>query len=72
MLRWDRTSHPFDLMAMAARDGVVHDLLAYRDGLIVALLASRPMRRKTLAEMRLDKNVMINGSAIHVPSTRMR
>jgi len=54
------------LMAMAQRDGVVHDLLAYRDGLIVALLASRPMRRKNLAEMRLDKHVTINGSAIHV------
>jgi len=55
-----------NLMTMAQRDGVVHDLLAYRDGLIIALLASRPMRRKNLAEMRLDKHVTINGSAIHV------
>ena len=50
-----------DLMAMAQRDGVVHDLLAYRDGLIIALLASRPLRRKNLADMRLDKHVAING-----------
>jgi len=55
-----------ELMAMAQRDDVVHDLLAYRDGLIIALLASRPLRRKNLAEMRLDKHVAINGGGIHI------
>jgi integrase len=55
-----------DLMAMAQRDGVVHDVLTYRDGLIIALLASRPLRRKNLAEMRLDKHVAISGGGIHI------
>ena len=61
-----------DLMAMAQCDGVVHNLLAYRDGLIIALLASRPLRRKNLAEMRLDKHVTIVRMGFTLPSMKTR
>ena len=54
------------LMADATSDGVVHDLLAYRDGLMIALLAFRPLRRKNLAEMRLNKHVTLAHAQIRI------
>lgn len=37
--------------------GEVHDPLAFRDGLIIMFLASRPIRRKNLAALTLDGHV---------------
>lgn len=67
LVRADELVAPgFQLMYAAERDGVVRDVLAYRDGLIIALLASRPMRRGNLTTMCLDKHVSINGNEIRV------
>jgi integrase/recombinase XerD len=37
------------------------DALQYRDGLIIALLAMRPLRRRTLAALRLGENLIKSG-----------
>ena len=54
------------LMASASSNEEVHDIVAYRDGLMIALLASRPLRRKNLAEIRLDKHVSISGKHVRL------
>jgi hypothetical protein len=38
-------------------------LITYRDGLLIALLAARPLRIRNLAGLVLDRNVMRRGEA---------
>jgi integrase/recombinase XerD len=38
-------------------------LLTYRDGLLIALLAARPLRIRNLAQLALDRNVVRRGEA---------
>jgi integrase/recombinase XerD len=52
------------LMRQAERDGVVEGLRAYRDGLLIALLAARPLRLGNLAGLRLDRHVEIHGDHV--------
>ena len=52
------------LMRQAEHDGVVEDMRAYRDGLIIALLAARPMRLGNLAGLRVDRHVEEHGDHV--------
>ena len=52
------------LMRQAEDDGVVADLRAYRDGLLIALLAARPLRLGNLAGLRLDRHVEVHGDHV--------
>ena len=54
------------LMASAEKDGVIQDYRSYRDGLMIALLACRPLRRANFAGLRLNRNVFIAGEAIRL------
>ena len=53
-----------ELMAGSERDGEVHDLRAYRDGLLIALLAARPMRLGNLAGLRVDHHIEVHGDSV--------
>ena len=56
-----------DLMAMAeealasSREATVESALLYRDGLIIALLALVPLRRRTLAALTTDRHLVKTG-----------
>jgi integrase len=53
------------LMATADADisrAVLRPARAYRDGLLIALLALRPLRRRTLAMIQIDKHLVKNDS----------
>jgi integrase len=54
------------LMSDAEHNEEVRDDLAYRDGLIIALLASRPLRRKNLAAIRIGKHAIDSGEQIRI------
>jgi len=43
-------------------DGALTGPIQYRDGLLIALLASRPIRRRTLALMRLNQHLVKTGN----------
>ncbi len=53
-----------ELMASSIFIGEVRDLRAYRDGLLIAFLASRPMRVGNLAGLRVDRHVEVHGDKI--------
>ncbi|MBK9703154.1 MAG: site-specific integrase [Betaproteobacteria bacterium] len=53
-----------ELMASSMRDGEVQDLRAYRDGLLIAILATRPLRVANLAGLRVDRHVEVHGDRI--------
>ena len=42
------------------------DLLAYRDGLMVALLAARPLRRRNFAAIELGRHLVAVGAGFHL------
>ncbi len=52
------------LMRQAERHGVVEDLRVYRDGLLIALLATRPLRLSNLAGLRIDQHVEEHGDHV--------
>jgi integrase/recombinase XerD len=52
------------LMRQAEHDGVVDNLRAYRDGLLIVLGAARPMRLGNLAGLRVDRHVEIHGDHV--------
>ena len=52
------------LMCQVERDGVLPDLRAFRDGLLSALLAARPLRLGNLAGLRVDRHVEIHGDHV--------
>ena len=52
------------LMRQAEADGVVVDLRAYRDGVLIALLAARPIRLGNLAGLRVDRHVEVHGNHV--------
>jgi integrase/recombinase XerD len=52
------------LMRQAEHDGVVRDLRAYRDGLLIALLAARPIRFGNIAGLRIDRHVEVHGEHV--------
>ena len=52
------------LMQQAEHNGVVADVRAYRDGLLIALLAARPMRLGNLAALRIDQHVEVHGDHV--------
>jgi integrase/recombinase XerD len=54
------------LMSIAESDGIVHDIRDYRDGLMIALLAARPLRRSNFAAMRLNKHVAILSNQVTI------
>lgn len=47
----------------------LQDLRAYRDGLVIALLIRRPVRRRNLAMMRLDHHLLRTGSGYRMRFT---
>ena len=53
-----------DLMVSAMGDGEVQDLRAYRDGLLISILAFRPLRVGNLSGMRVDRHVEVHGDKI--------
>lgn len=59
-----------DLMTRATSDDDdLRGAIAYRDGLIIALLASRPIRRRNLAAMRVGHHLMRTGNHWHTVFT---
>jgi len=52
------------LVNESERDGVVRDLRGYRDGLLIAFLAARPIRLGNLAGLRVDRHVEIHGEHV--------
>jgi integrase/recombinase XerD len=44
----------------------VEDLLAYRDGLMIALLASRPLRRRNFAAIEIGRQLIRVGQGFHL------
>ena len=52
------------LMRQAEHDGVVGDLRTYRDGILITLLAARPIRLGNFAGLRLDRHVEIHGDHV--------
>ncbi len=46
-----------DGAVQAADDARLSNILRYRDGLIIALLAARPLRRRTLARLRIGRQL---------------
>lgn len=63
----------FELMARAdngADLGNVERSITYRDGLMIALLAARPLRRRNFSNLRLGKHVTKAGGSwsIHIPA----
>jgi integrase/recombinase XerD len=52
------------LMRQAEHDGVIEDLRAYRDGLLIALLAARPLRLCNIAGLRVDRHVEEHGDHV--------
>lgn len=63
----------FDLMAKAEQEdglGKVERAIVYRDGLMIALLAARPLRGSNFAELRLGRHITRVGGAwvLHIPA----
>jgi integrase len=63
----DRVVPAYELLALGmelierAESATENPALLYRDGLVIALLASRPIRRRNLAMMRIDKHLQRDG-----------
>lgn len=60
-------------LGFALMDGVpsiatlrVEDLLAYRDGLMIALLAARPLRRRNFAAIEIGQHLISVGDGFHL------
>ena len=53
-----------NLMRQAESNGVVEDLRAYRDGLLIALLAARPMRLGNIAGLRMNQHIEMHGDQV--------
>ncbi len=51
--------------AQPEADGL-HAAIAYRDGLVIALLACRPVRRRNLAAMRIGQHLVQSGRRWHI------
>ena len=67
----------FDLMALAdngAGLAEVQQSITYRDGLMIALLASRPLRRRNFGNLRLGRHLTKSGGSwsIHIPGEEMK
>jgi integrase/recombinase XerD len=58
----------YTLMNTVSSDPVfeVEDLLAYRDGLMIALLASRPLRRRNFAAIEIGRQLIRVGQGFHL------
>jgi integrase/recombinase XerD len=54
------------LMANAQSGSEVIDHLGYRDGLIMALLAVRPLRRSNMAGLRLNKHIAVSDDQVRI------
>jgi hypothetical protein len=54
------------LMKEAWPGGEVIDHLGYRDGLIIALLATRPLRRSNIAGLRLNRHITVSIDQIRI------
>ena len=58
-----------DMMAAATPDAYPHPrtrALAYRDGLLIAFLAARPIRVGNLTAMSLNRHVLIDGDVVNI------
>lgn len=64
-LGYDLMRAAWNRIAATATPGKM-DLLTFRDGIVIALLASRPIRRRNLAMMRLDRHLIHSAGGWHL------
>jgi integrase len=62
----------YELMERVPTGGILgpQDLLAYRDGLMIALLASRPLRRRNFVAIEIGRHLIRVGDGFHLAFDR--